>query len=231
MCSSGRRGARRRGVLRRRAGGRAPRRSRSARGTAGWTRSPTRESEGIGVRVLVGGAWGFACDRRLTPTGARDAALRACAFAAAAGAERRPRARAARGALRHASGRRSSATRSTSRSRTRSRSACAPRRRCATPTSRSPQASVRALRERKLFLSSDGRRDRPGARRVRRRHRRDRGRRDGIVQAAQLPERARRLERAGRLGVRRGRSASSARRRGSPRRRPRCSAPTSARRA
>ena len=24
------------------------------------------ESEGIGVRVLVGGAWGFACDRRLT---------------------------------------------------------------------------------------------------------------------------------------------------------------------
>ena len=25
-----------------------------------------RESEGIGVRVLVEGAWGFACDRRLT---------------------------------------------------------------------------------------------------------------------------------------------------------------------
>ena len=25
------------------------------------------ETEGIGVRVLVGGAWGFACDRRLTP--------------------------------------------------------------------------------------------------------------------------------------------------------------------
>ena len=43
------------------------------------------ETEGIGVRVLVGGAWGFACDRRLTPEGARDAALRACAFAAAAG--------------------------------------------------------------------------------------------------------------------------------------------------
>jgi TldD protein len=43
------------------------------------------ESEGIGVRVLVDGAWGFACDLRLTPEGAREAALRACAFARAAG--------------------------------------------------------------------------------------------------------------------------------------------------
>jgi TldD protein len=43
------------------------------------------ESEGIGVRVLVGRAWGFACDRRLTREGALDAALRACAFARAAG--------------------------------------------------------------------------------------------------------------------------------------------------
>jgi TldD protein len=42
------------------------------------------ESEGIGVRVLVGGAWGFACDRRLSQEGAREAALRACAFARAA---------------------------------------------------------------------------------------------------------------------------------------------------
>jgi TldD protein len=42
------------------------------------------ESEGIGVRVLVGGAWSFACDRRLTPEGARQAALRACSFARAA---------------------------------------------------------------------------------------------------------------------------------------------------
>jgi TldD protein len=42
------------------------------------------ESEGIGVRVLVGGAWGFACDRRLSDDGARDAALRACTFAKAA---------------------------------------------------------------------------------------------------------------------------------------------------
>jgi TldD protein len=43
------------------------------------------ESEGIGVRVLVDGAWGFACDRRLTDEGARNAALRAAAFAKAAG--------------------------------------------------------------------------------------------------------------------------------------------------
>src|SRR5919198_312772 len=48
------------------------------------------ESEGIGVRVLVKGAWGFACDRRLTDEGARNAAIRACTFArAAAGAHSR----------------------------------------------------------------------------------------------------------------------------------------------
>src|SRR5581483_4182304 len=49
------------------------------------------ETEGIGVRVLAGGAWGFASDRRLSPEGARDAALRAHGFAAAAGgAAQRP---------------------------------------------------------------------------------------------------------------------------------------------
>src|SRR5438876_7142173 len=42
------------------------------------------ESEGIGVRVLVTGAWGFAADRRLCADDARDAALRACTFARAA---------------------------------------------------------------------------------------------------------------------------------------------------
>jgi TldD protein len=42
------------------------------------------DSEGIGVRVLVGGAWGFACDRRLTADAARDSAMRACSFARAA---------------------------------------------------------------------------------------------------------------------------------------------------
>ena len=42
------------------------------------------ESEGIGVRVLVDGAWGFAADRRLDDSGARDAAARAASFARAA---------------------------------------------------------------------------------------------------------------------------------------------------
>jgi TldD protein len=42
------------------------------------------ETEGIGVRVLVGGAWGFACDRRLDNAGAQAAAEKACAFAKAA---------------------------------------------------------------------------------------------------------------------------------------------------
>jgi TldD protein len=42
------------------------------------------ESEGIGVRVLVNGAWGFAGEGRLDEAAARDAALRAAAFARAA---------------------------------------------------------------------------------------------------------------------------------------------------
>ncbi|HEX6491658.1 MAG TPA: TldD/PmbA family protein [Gaiellaceae bacterium] len=42
------------------------------------------ESEGIGVRVLVEGAWGFACDRRLEAEGARGSARRAVEFARAA---------------------------------------------------------------------------------------------------------------------------------------------------
>lgn len=46
------------------------------------------ESVGIGIRVLAAGAWGFASDRRLDEAGARDAALRACAFARAAGGRR-----------------------------------------------------------------------------------------------------------------------------------------------
>ena len=41
------------------------------------------ETEGVGVRVLVDGAWGFACDRRLSAEGAREAARRAAAFARA----------------------------------------------------------------------------------------------------------------------------------------------------
>jgi TldD protein len=44
------------------------------------------ETEGIGVRVLVEGAWGFACDRRLSAEGAQEAARRAVAFARASAA-------------------------------------------------------------------------------------------------------------------------------------------------
>jgi TldD protein len=43
------------------------------------------ESEGLGVRALVGGAWGFACDRRLSTQGAQAAAAKACGFAKATG--------------------------------------------------------------------------------------------------------------------------------------------------
>jgi TldD protein len=41
------------------------------------------ETEGVGVRVLVDGAWGFAGDRRLSEAGASEAAERAVAFARA----------------------------------------------------------------------------------------------------------------------------------------------------
>jgi TldD protein len=61
------------------------------------------ETEGIGVRVLVGSAWGFACDRRLDNAGAEEAAKRAVAFAQAApgGHERRlAQVEAARGEFR-----------------------------------------------------------------------------------------------------------------------------------
>ena len=43
------------------------------------------ETEGIGVRVLVDGSWGFAGVGTLADAPARQAALRACAFARAAG--------------------------------------------------------------------------------------------------------------------------------------------------
>jgi TldD protein len=49
------------------------------------------ETEGIGVRVLVDGAWGFAGDPRLSEEGARDAALRAVSFARASAAHARKR--------------------------------------------------------------------------------------------------------------------------------------------
>jgi TldD protein len=47
------------------------------------------ETEGIGVRVLVDGSWGFAGAGAPANGSARDAALRACAFARAAGGGKR----------------------------------------------------------------------------------------------------------------------------------------------
>jgi TldD protein len=47
------------------------------------------ETEGIGVRVLVDGSWGFAGAGAPSNGSARDAALRACAFARAAGGGKR----------------------------------------------------------------------------------------------------------------------------------------------
>ena len=172
------------------------------RRTASSTRVTDRESEGIGVRVLVGGAWGFACDRRLSDEGARAAARRAVEFARAAGGSQ-PLALAP--AEPHTG-------------------------RFATPVERDPFAvplsekielllradeamkhdsvairtgSVRAQREQQGLRLLGRRRDRARARRVRRRDRRARGL-GGRRPDPQLSERPRRLERAGGLGARRG---------------------------
>jgi TldD protein len=113
------------------------------------------ESEGIGVRVLVGGAWGFACDRRMAPAGGRDAALRACAFAAAAGGDR---ARALAPVATHSGIFRPTveidpfAVSLEDKVAHCLRAEEALRR----PEIKVAQASVRSLREQKLFLSSDG---------------------------------------------------------------------------
>jgi TldD protein len=113
------------------------------------------ESEGIGVRVLVGGAWGFACDRRLTDEGARQAALRACAFARAAGSNgARPLAPVdvARGEYRTAVEQDPFSVSLADKVELCLRAEAAMRQ----PAIKVTQASVRALRERKLLVSSDG---------------------------------------------------------------------------
>ena len=81
------------------------------------------ESEGIGVRVLVDGAWGFACDRRLDAGRARGGARAPAPSPGGAGRGTGARSRRSSrqsGVLRDAA---SSATRSRSRSPTRSSSA------------------------------------------------------------------------------------------------------------
>jgi len=113
------------------------------------------ETEGIGVRVLVAGAWGFACDRRPTPAGGRDAALRACAFAAAAGANgARALAplEARSGSYRTPIGRDPFAVPLADKVELCLRAEAA----LAHPDVKVAQAYVRAQGERKLFLSSEG---------------------------------------------------------------------------
>src|SRR5262249_5776197 len=113
------------------------------------------ETEGVGVRVLVGGAWGVACHRRLTAAGARDAALRAWPFAAAAGGSG-PRAlarlEAHTGSYRTPMERDPLAVPLADKVALCLRAEEALRHRDVTVT----QAAVRARSERKLFLSSEG---------------------------------------------------------------------------
>ena len=97
--------------------------SRSGRRTAASRTLSDGESEGIGVRVLVGGGWGFASDRRLSPRGSAR-----CCAPRAAGSPPRPAApnrgcsrRSTRAPVR--TGRRSSKTPSPFRSTRRSPSA------------------------------------------------------------------------------------------------------------
>ena len=153
------------------------------------------ESEGIGVRVLVDGAWGFACDRRLDPEGAREAALRAPARSRA---PRRPGVARSLAPVRrcerhipHAGGARPVRG---LRSRTRS-TLCLRAERAMAHADVKVTLGLRARAARAQGAGdSDGGDDRAGARRDRRRHRRDRSARRRRPDA-QLSERARRLER------------------------------------
>ena len=150
------------------------------------------------MRVLLGGAWGFACDRRLTDEGARDAALRACTFARAAAGEH---ARASRPSTRRR-GPQEPVERipSQSRSGKRSTSACVPMRPSRTGHRRPPGDGPRPARTQSARLDGGNRRradltEAAGAR-LRRRERRQ-------VPATQLPQRH--MARAPvRLGVRGG---------------------------
>ncbi len=171
------------------------------------------DSEGIGVRVLVDGAWGFACDRRHDAGGAREAALRATAFAKAAPGGHRALARAGRGARGGVpDAARARPVRGLARGQGR-----------ALPEGRGSDAhadvivrsaSVRAQREHKMFVSSTGARSsRSSSRRAAgsTRSRRPRGSSSSAATRARTAARA-----PGRLGVRRRprpRAGGAARRR------------------
>ena len=152
------------------------------------------------MRVLVGGAWGFACDRRLDHAGARPPPRRLARSPRprAAEAAQARAARAGAGEFRTAFERDPFAVPVAEKVDLCLRAEQALRATDVKVTS----ASVRAQREHKVLRLLGGRLDRAGGRRVRRRHRRDGGSRRDHPDP-QLPERPRRLELAGRLGVRR----------------------------
>ena len=112
------------------------------------------ETEGIGVRVLVDGAWGFAGAGTLSDEGAREAARRACEFARAAGGGERRLAplEPQTGSSRHAS----RSIRSRSRSTRRSTSASTRRGGLRGPEVKVAEAFARAQLERRVLVSSEG---------------------------------------------------------------------------
>ena len=115
------------------------------------------ESAGVGVRVLVDGAWGFACDRRLERAGARDAALRAVAFARASAGSGRSQVSLAplepsQGEYRTPAGRDPIEVPLDEKVALLVRAEAALRH----PGVKVTEASVRAMRERRAFRSSEG---------------------------------------------------------------------------
>ena len=128
---------------------RAARRRSSVRNGRVERRRQRRRPTGIGVRVRVGGGWGFAATRDVSAAGRRGARSRARWRSPRRSPPRPARAARARRRRRAATGpRRTSSTRSTSRSRT-SSTACSPPR--------------RALRRRRRASCAASRRARAGA--------------------------------------------------------------------
>ena len=159
------------------------------------------ESAGIGVRVLVDGAWGFAGAGRLDETGARDAALRAVEFARAAPGRHETNlapVEAHTGQYRTPLERDPFAVPLTEKIDLCLRAEDGMRHDDVKVT----VAMIRAQREHKVLISSEGTNVEQEHLRVRRRHRRVRVHRRGLP-GAELSEPALGRERPGRLGVRR----------------------------
>ena len=173
------------------------------------------ESEGIGVRVLVDGAWGFAGEGRLDEAGARDAALQGSRVRQGGAGPARDLARPARRRRAATTERRSSATRSTVPLSEKVDLCLRAEEGHAHAEVKVTLAMVRAQREHKVLVSSDGVA-------IEQELVECGGGIDAYATAGgrlpdpELPEPARRRQRPGRLGVRRGtrpRRGGAARRR------------------